>query len=312
MPLATPALAAEWQRLAPLPEGNAGFACGIINNEIVIAGGTNWPDGTKHWLDRIHVYSPNTGHWREAGHLPSPRAYSAVANTKEGLCLAGGTSGEITHLNLSLLGADFKTKEIAAIKAPFVYAASATLGHDLYVIGGAPDQAGLAAMTNACLAIDLSTGHTRTIAPLPVPGFVTGAATACGGKIYVFGGASWNAGSGEPANLDTAFAYDPSRNEWRALPRLPSPNRGLNAITLDATRILIAGGYKNDTEGFTADVWIFDTTTASHHAAKPLPYPALVTLITCGDNLYCLGGEDQKKHRTDACYRIPLSEYLAR
>ena len=36
----------------------------------------------------------------------------------------------------------------------------------------------------------------------------------------------------------------------------------------------------------------------------------MVSLAVLGDHLYCLGGEDKKQSRTDACYRISLAELL--
>jgi N-acetylneuraminic acid mutarotase len=33
--------------------------------------------------------------------------------------------------------------------------------------------------------------------------------------------------------------------------------------------------------------------------------------VKCGDRIYLLGGEDQKKHRTAACFRIRVSELLS-
>jgi hypothetical protein len=37
-----------------------------------------------------------------------------------------------------------------------------------------------------------------------------------------------------------------------------------------------------------------------------------VTLIRNGEWLYCLGGEDRKRHRTDAVFRIRWQELLSR
>jgi hypothetical protein len=35
-----------------------------------------------------------------------------------------------------------------------------------------------------------------------------------------------------------------------------------------------------------------------------------VSLVKSGDWLYCIGGEDRKRHRTDAIYRIRWRELL--
>ena len=44
--------------------------------------------------------------------------------------------------------------------------------------------------------------------------------------------------------------------------------------------------------------------------AKPLPYAAMVGLVKLDGHVYCLGGEDKQKSRTDKFFRIPLAELL--
>src|SRR5437016_922700 len=88
---------AGWERLPPLPEPNGGFVCGAVGGNIVIAGGTNWKDDTKHWLDRIRVFEPRKNAWRDGGRLAAPLAYAASGRTKDGLWFAGGSSGTETH-----------------------------------------------------------------------------------------------------------------------------------------------------------------------------------------------------------------------
>ena len=34
-------------------------------------------------------------------------------------------------------------------------------------------------------------------------------------------------------------------------------------------------------------------------------------LVVAVDHLYCIGGEDRKKHRSDAVFRLPLSKLLS-
>ena len=305
-----PLPAADWEKLPPLPEANGGFIFGAVGEDIVIAGGTNWKDDAKHWLDRIWVFEPSKNAWRDAGQLTAPLAYAAFGETKHGLCFAGGSSGTQTHTTLSLLDRKFATKPVANIGARFVYASGAILDGMLYVIGGAQDQAQLETIAHACFAIDLTSGKIAHIADLPAPGFIMGAASACGGRVFVFGGAQWDAAQGAVRNIASAFAYAPARNRWEILKPLPSANRGLTALALDEHHILIAGGYKNDVEEFTDEALIFDTGRGEYLPTKPLPYRSLVALVNCGGFVYCLGGEDKKKHRTDACFRIRIEELL--
>src|SRR5258706_10547531 len=62
--LATPAsIFAGWETLPPLPAPNGGFACGALAGKIVVLGGANWKDNTKHWLDVIWVFDPASEKW---------------------------------------------------------------------------------------------------------------------------------------------------------------------------------------------------------------------------------------------------------
>ena len=301
---------ASWEKLSPLPEPSGGFIGGTMDGNVVIAGGTNWKDDTKHWLDRIWVFAPGSNVWREAGRLPAPLAYAGWGETKDGLWFAGGSSGAETHTTLSRLDRQFAVKTVATIEPRVVYGASALLDGKLYLIGGAPDQVKVEAMTNACYAIDLTDGKTSRVADLPGPGFIVGAAAACGNRVFVFGGARWDATAGAVTNLSGSFAFSPAENRWQTLTPLPSANRGLTALALDDRHLLIAGGYKNDVDEFTDEAFIFDPARGEFQRTTPLPYRSLVALVRCGDFVYCLGGEDRKKHRTDACFRIRIEELL--
>ena len=180
------------------------------------------------------------------------------------------------------------------------------LNGKLYVIGGGSDQATASAVNNACRTIDLASGEHRQIAPLPVPSFMVGAAAACAGRIFVFGGGYWDLAAAEVRNLDAAFAYDAAKDTWQPLPKLPSANRGITAVTLDDHRILLAGGYKNDVEEVSSETFIFDTTANTYTAGPALPLRAMVALVVHDGYVYSLGGEDRKQHRSPACYRIAI------
>ena len=305
---------AGWERLAPIPEPNGGFVCGAVGGNVVIAGGTNWKDDTKHWLDQIRVFEPRKNAWRDAGRLAAPLAYAAYGQTTDGLWFAGGSSGADTHTSRSRLDRrlNILTSPISGLR--FVYSSGAILHSKLYVIGGAQDQAKLETLTNACYAIDLRAGlnggKATRLADLPVPGFITGAAAACGDRVFVFGGACWDAAANMVTNMSGTFAYLPTKDRWERLAPYPFEARGLTAVALDSHHIFIGGGYKNDQEEFADEAFIFDTSAGAFRKTTPLPYRALVGLVVNGDQLYCLGGEDRKKHRTDAAYRIEWKELL--
>ena len=305
------AFAAGWERVADLPESNGGFACALIDGEIVIAGGTNWPGDVKRWLDKIWAYDVARGTWREAGRLETPAAYGAFDAGAGALWLAGGSGGAGGHPVLWRLGRGGALTRMAAIEPRLVYASGAILGDTLYAVGGAPDQARLDLLTNAFRAVDLRTGASRKLADYPQAGCGIGTAVAANDRIYVFGGARWDAPVGTVANLAAAHVYSPATGRWSDLPPLPVANRGITAVRLDATHLLLAGGYRDEATGFAAETYVFDLAANHYRATVPLPYRAgNVGLVQAGEWLFAFGGEDRMKHRTAVMYRIRWRELL--
>ncbi|MBM3866050.1 MAG: hypothetical protein FJ381_09170 [Verrucomicrobia bacterium] len=299
-----------WERLAPLPVGNGGFVGAALGGEIIVAGGTTWQGDTKRWLAQIWAYSPARNTWREAGRLPAPLAYAVSTQVGETLWFAGGSSRETTHRTLWTMDASRTPQLVSRLERGFVYAAGARVGLTLYAVGGTDDQGRLDRITNQFLAIDLKSGAITRLADYPEASLTTATAAASGGEIFVFGGARWDAAKGTVVNHTTAHAYAVGEQRWSSLPALPHPGRGYTAVTLDDRHIFLAGGYRSDVVEFTADAYIFDRERKTYTPTTALPYAGMVGLVTDGPWLYCLGGEDRKKHRTDAVYRIRWASLL--
>ena len=301
---------ARWERLAPLPVGNGGFVGGPISGEIVVAGGTTWQGDNKIWLDRIWVYSPVRNAWREAGRLEAPVAYAVAGQVGDTVWYASGSSGGVTHRSLWALEGDLAPRLISRLDRGFVYAAGARIGLALYVVGGTDDQARLDRITNQFLAIDLKTGAVTRLPDYPETSLTTGTAAAVGTQLFVFGGARWDATKNTVINHATAHTYSVETQRWEALPALPHPGRGYTAVSLDDRHIFLAGGYRNDTVEFTADAYLFDVQRKTYTTTISLPYAGMVGIVKSGEWLYCLGGEDRKKHRADATYRIKWASLI--
>ena len=305
---ATMAPAAGWEQRAPLPVPNGGFVAAAVGGRIVIAGGTTWDGDTKRWLNQVWSYDPATDRWSEAGRLPSALAYPASVQVGDTLWWAGGSSGETTHRALWTLGGDLAPRLVSRLTEGFVYAAAATVGLELHVVGGTDDQAALDRVSRRFRSIDLKTGRVTELPPYPEAGLTTGTAVAVDGRILVFGGARWDATARTVINHAAAHAYDTRTQRWSALPPLRHANRGITAITLDPRRIYLAGGYENDDTGFVSSAVIFDPENPRYRPATPLPYAGMVTLVKVGDWVYCLGGEDRKRHRSAAVHRIAADQ----
>ncbi len=305
-------IAANWEPLAPLPEPNGGSVCGAVGDQIVLAGGTMWKNDVKHWLSRIYAYDPKSNAWREAGSLQAPLAYAAAGEDAGTLWFASGSSGTNTHTAVWKLERNLAPTSAFTLGSGFVLAGSAVVDSTLYVLGGTEDMNHIERATNSFLAIDLRSGRTTKLPDYPEPSFITGATAACGNRLFAFAGARWDMTSNTVANLSSAHAFDTVAKRWEKLASFPYEVRGLTALALDGSRILLAGGYKNDAEEFTDEAFIYDTDTGSYTPTRPLPYKAMVSLVKSGDWVYCLGGEDRKKHRSDAIFRIRVADLLKR
>jgi N-acetylneuraminic acid mutarotase len=303
-------IAADWERLAPLPEPNGGFVSGVVDGRIIIAGGTNWKDDTKRWLTRIHAYDPVSHTWSGSGRLAAPLAYAVAGEHAGALWFAGGSGGKGTHTAVSNIDRSLAVKSAFTLTGASALAGGAVLGSSLYVLGGTDDMDHLEQATNAFLAIDLRSGRTTKLPDYPEPAFFIGASAASGDRFFAFGGARWDAGTKTVANLSAAHAFNTASGRWEKLAPLPFAVRGIAAVALDDTHILLAGGYKNDTDEFTDEAFIYDIASGKYTATQPLPYRAMVSLVKLVDWIYCLGGEDRKKHRTDAAFRVRWKELL--
>ncbi len=307
---ASAAAPAAWERLPPLPVGNGGFVAAALGGELVVAGGTTWRGEEKLWLDGVWAFDPARRAWRAAGRLPTAVAYPAVGYDGRALWFAGGSGGGAAHHTLWRLESAAAPARAMPVAHAAVYAVGGVIRGKLYAVGGTDDQAGIQRTTNQLHATDLVTGAVKRLADHPEAAVSNAGAAVLGDRLYVFGGGYWDAARQGVFNHASAHAYSVATGRWERLPPLPHPGRGFTAVALDERRLLIAGGYRNDEVEFVRDTWIFEPATGLYTPTLPLPYAGMVGLAKLGDWLYCFGGEDRKRHRTDAVYRIRWSELL--
>jgi N-acetylneuraminic acid mutarotase len=302
---------ADWEKLPSLPEENGGFAVAADNGGITIVGGTKWENGVKQWLRSICHYSPKTNRWEVVAKLDGPVAYglSGIARSVDGrsqsVVMLGGSNGKRPVKATAIVGT-VKTVLMPASALPdtIVVSSGGIIGDRFLIAGGSDDAANLAGFTNHAFAFDLTK---RTVTPLPdFPGrpFGIAASAVVGGELFIFGGANWSAADKSVVNTADAHAFDAAKQQWRKLGRYPFAARGVTALALDDHRLYLAGGYGGSPARFLSEGFIYDVRTDTYVKATPLPYAATVSLALQGGFVYCLGGEDQKKHRTDAFWRI--------
>lgn len=311
------ASAADWEKLPPLPAPNGGFVCGVQGSRIIVAGGTNWEGGVKNWLREVHEFDPAKKKWETGKPLEKPVAYAAAFQSRDDeggglVSFVGGSDGRRPLKSfVGLDGAKTKFRAVGRLPDAVVSSAGGQLGDRDIIVGGTDDAANLAGCQRTVHSLQLqdNTWVVAQLANYPGRPFCTAASTVCGAELFVFGGANWDektkdAPNAGVVNSNEAFAFSGITSKWRPLEPMPFAARGMAAISLDNERIYLAGGYKSDPEGFTAEAFIYDATAGAYSPARPLPYAASVSLVIHDGFLYCIGGEDMKKHRSDAFFRI--------
>ena len=303
---------AEWEPLPPMPEPAGGGVAACIQGKIIYAGGTNWPDGAKHWLDTIWSFDPKSMQWSVGPKLPHPLAYAAFAGDGKRLHFAGGADGKQGRREIYVLDADLKLRHLADLPAPVVFAGGALHQGNLAVFGGTPDPDDFLKAHSDLFEVDLTNNKVTTSTPIPSMegGISLPSIVSSGERLLSFTG-MWFDAQKQVHNRADAFISDPHAATWKALPAYPIAARGVVAVMLDADHIYLAGGYGTEEQGFLATAYLFDVKAQSYTPAKPLPFAATTTLITCGEYVYVLGGENLKKHRSAACYRIRTKELMS-
>ncbi len=307
--------AAEWEALPPLPAPNGGCMSGAHEGRIIVIGGTNWEGGVKNWLKNVHLFDPATKQWSTLTNaLDTPVAYGLEVLINEpklgGLFggFLGGTDGKQPLKVLGTLVEDkIRLRPKPTLPAATVLMAGGAVENPgvIVLVGGMDDPGNLAGVTRTTHVLEKKT--VRRAADYPGPPFAIAASAAGANELFVFGGMNYDATTQQPVNTAVAYAYSPAKDAWRPLKPLATPIRGLAAVVLDAQHVYLAGGY---TDSFTTAAVIYDMQADTYRPAPPLPYPAMVKLVRCGEFVYCFGGEDKKQSRTDKCFRVKTSDLM--
>jgi N-acetylneuraminic acid mutarotase len=307
--LACNAHATDWEKLAPLPEPNGGFIGGSLDGQVYVIAGTNWEGGKKNWLSKVHSFDPKAGQWKTNYSLESPLAYavSGLGHDGSALLIAGGFNGTAPFDKMLVLKPKTVVSADSKDPKPPALAAGGVIGSGMVIVGGTDDPANIVGLTNRAIVLG------DAVEPLPdYPGKGIGSTGSAivGKELFLFGGVHWTGTEQGVVNTDAAWALSVATKNWRRLKTFPYAVRGLTAVAITERHIYIAGGYKNDAEGFTNQAFLYDVVKDSYAPATPIPYTASVGLIICEGYLYCMGGEDKQKSRTDACYRIPVADLI--
>lgn len=256
---------AKAQQVSPVvgfPSDEPGIQLGVsacyagrIGQWIVAAGGCNFPSpGNKKYYDGIYAarISRHALHWKRVGTLPHAAAYGVAVASGDSLLLMGGTGPDgnlcttlSIHLNAS--GTQAAVRSLTPLPLPVDNAAVARSGRNVYVVGGNHDGRPSADVLHCRLGsapIRWSRLGTMPGAPRVQP-----VATACRGKVYVWGG--FHAAADSSRVHTRGLCLDTGTGEWHALGApLDADGREATlaggAAWADGRRIYATGGVDKD------------------------------------------------------------------
>jgi len=251
--------------LPALPDtpGIATPFAGMIDGDLIVAGGANFPDappwkgGKKVWHDLI--YRLNGQDWEVAGRLQRPLAYGVSIQTPKGLFCAGGSDSERHYADVFWLTVKSdKIRQTAMPSLPLAVAnACGAIVGDVLIVAGGTDRADATEAMNQVFALNLKGQPCRweSLPPIPGTGRMLSVAAGTDEDFYLFSGASLERGmDGQPKRtyLKECFRFHLRSKQWTRLPDMPVATVAAPspAAVIDSDRIVIFGGDDGSAVGF--------------------------------------------------------------
>lgn len=208
-------------------KGVSALYAGVIDGNLLIAGGCNFPDipaadgGKKVFYADVYIAplsSDTIFDWKKIGTLPQAAAYGVTISTEKGLICVGGTTA--THslsdvFLLSLQKDTLKTDTLPPLPVTIDNMAGALLGHSLYIVGGNVN----GVPSSAVYTLDLSdmTGGWQKEKDIPGDPRVQPVCVAQDGKLYVWGGFAPSVGERQASLSVNGYMYSPETKEWSSV-----------------------------------------------------------------------------------------------
>lgn len=320
----------KWEQLASLPAigekenpGVGGAFAGFIGDNLVIAGGSNFPEampwegGKKKWWSTLYSIDPNEkgARWTVIEDaLPYPLGYGVAIGLDEGLLCIGGNNAEKCYKEVFLIklngGKVTIETEWPSLPVPLSNMTGMLSGNHIYVLGGQEEARGAKA-TKHFFALDLSNKKEgwKTLPSWPGAAriFAASAAQSDGfdNCIYLFSGRDIDEPAGRLQILNDGWEYNPRLMTWRELDG-PFPVAAGSAIPTGANHILLFGGVpvmipgSEQHPGFDNTIRLYHTITGTLIEKETAPYPVPVTqpIVRKANRFYFPSGELKPGIRT--------------
>jgi N-acetylneuraminic acid mutarotase len=204
---------AEWH---PLPRPLAYGSMVEAEGNLYLLGGSDEKDIYRD------VYRSNGQRWVRIGELPKPVVYATAVSVGQELYVLGGGSSvdDVTQATNSAWSFNTKSGQWKSLPPvpgpPRVFHTSAVAGNHIYVFGGSTQKPhhDLENLSDVH-RFDIKLHTWSSLKPAPVAARAW-FATPANGYIYLFGGYTDHF-------LDEVYQYNPSRDEYWLVSRLPLP-----------------------------------------------------------------------------------------
>ena len=286
----TPARSVQWSLSTPLPEPRAGYATGILNGKLVIAGGSYW-EGTKgKWIRKLyttstHAFDPTTERWERLPEMPIALGYAASVVVGSRLYVLGGLIGgkEESRRAYVLEWKDdvYRWTRLADLPAPRLFAKAVRIRESIFLLGGMTrfepyDPSGTCCTSKSATRdlIFLNTIHPQSgwqrLPPFPGPKRWLFCAETDGESIWMIGGIDQQLTTDQTTEYDEVWRYGVREKIWRKINSLPPAIHGTTPLTslMVEGRLLIFS--------FSKKVWELDLKTQRFGEVSPLPEEVFV------------------------------------
>jgi len=329
----------QWSSIGELPPvgeqteslGVAGPFVGVHNDALIVAGGANFPKPywgeNKVWHDDIWVLD-RSGEWIHGGHLSRPIGYGCSVSTDYGVLCLGGNDAERTYDDVFVLKWDAASKTVRreplpSLPTPLAYAAATMLRDVVYVAGGTRTNELSSAQKNFW-SIDLSQRYRESFDwkalpawPGPTRAFNLAVTQSDGREdlVFVLSGRR-EAESGDLEFLNDAYAFSPSRKQWRRISDSPACFMAGEAIPVGENHFLVVGGadgslfheadeLKDAHPGFPKQIWGYNALTDTWQSAGEMPQNHVTTQVAPWDNRYIIAsGEIRPRVRSPIIWEL--------
>ncbi|XP_055351165.1 kelch-like protein 5 [Paramacrobiotus metropolitanus] len=254
--------------------------------KIIVCVGGNSPEGGRR--DSVDCFNPRTSKWGTFSKLPYCVSGGGLAVIKSDLFFCGGIIGRhgipVTPRTMHYNSARAAWNDVAPMQIGRYNAGVATVGGHIYVVGGySSDYQTLATVERYSVASNVWT----YVASIPMP-LTKCTVVSFDSQLYTFGGHT----SDDYNGVDYAFCYDPKRDVWSELPRMPTARYCASACVGSDGLIYVIGGCGSANRLSCTEA--FNPKTRQWTKQCDMSRPVYSVGVCCvDDKIYALGGDSE-------------------